>query len=98
MSQAGTEAVKQGISSKKHALEAVNEAVNEVVNDAANEVVNRVLSAISKQPGIRKPSLIAKTGKSRATVERAVATLKKLGKIEFRGAPKTGGYYSIEKA
>ena len=92
--QAGNEPVNSDFSTKNGGSEPVNEAVNEAVN----EVENRVLFAISKHPGIRKPSLIAKTGKSRATVERAVATLKKHGKIEFRGAPKTGGYYSIEKA
>ena len=35
----------------------------------------------------------AALGKSAATVERAVATLVKAGRVEHRGSKKTGGYY-----
>ena len=56
-----------------------------------------VYSAICGNPGIRIPSIVAIAGKNTAAVKRAISTLKKLGKIEFRGAPKTGGYYSIDK-
>ncbi|MBR4372200.1 MAG: winged helix-turn-helix transcriptional regulator [Victivallales bacterium] len=34
-------------------------------------------------------------GKSIPTVSRHLKILKENGKIEFRGAPKTGGYYTI---
>lgn len=83
-----------------------NEAVNtefpkqmqngEAVNEAVNEAVKMVFSTIRENPGMRKPAIIARIGKSRATVERAISELKGQGKIEFRGAPKNGGYY--EKA
>jgi len=36
-------------------------------------------------------------GKGLTTVKRAISKLKELGKIEFRGSLKTGGYYPIEK-
>lgn len=43
--------------------------------------------------GLRKPEIVPLVGKSRATVERALASLISEGRIEFRGAPKNGGYY-----
>ncbi|MBP5639726.1 MAG: winged helix-turn-helix domain-containing protein [Victivallales bacterium] len=63
------------------------------LNDGLNKRINNVYNVILGNPGIRTPAITAKTGKSIATVERAVSELKKQGKIEFRGAPKTGGYY-----
>jgi len=37
--------------------------------------------------------LATRRGKSKPTVERYLKLAKLLGVIEFRGAPKTGGYY-----
>jgi len=68
-----------------------DEVVNEVVNPV-DEVVNEV---VRSHAGLRKPELIPLVGKSRATVERALASLIAAGRIEFRGAPKTGGYYPL---
>lgn len=83
----------------KHSDEAVNEAVNEVVNEAVNEAVNafakEVYDGIRLNPGIRKPQLLKIVKASRSTVERAIAKLRESHKIEFRGAPKTGGYHCI---
>ena len=50
---------------------------------------------IKNTPGINKPRLIKVVGKSRATVERAIATLIASGKIEHRGSKKTGGYFEV---
>lgn len=69
-----------------------NEGVNEGVNDLQNGAAD-IFAAIRRNPGIRSPSLVKIAGRSQASVERAVSDLKRLGKIEFRGAPKTGGYY-----
>lgn len=71
--------------------EAVNEVVNEVVR--RDEAVKRIYAGIRQNPGIRKPYLLKIVKTSRATAERAIAQLRESGKIEFRGAPKTGGYY-----
>ena len=57
------------------------------------EVINE---AIKTKPGINKPCLIKAVGKSRATVERAIAALVVAQKIEHRGSKKTGGYYAVE--
>ena len=76
-----------------------DEPINEPVNSdltgkkQKNEPVNAVLSAVRVNPGINIPAIMAIVGKSRATIKRAIVELKTLGKIEFRGAPKTGGYY-----
>lgn len=80
-------------SATKHKNEAVNEAVNAAVNEAVNETANRVFRAIKRNPGIRKPQLLKLVKTSRATAERALAHLQAMRKIEFRGAPKTGGYF-----
>lgn len=44
---------------------------------------------------VRENELALLIGKSIQTVERYVKALKRTGKIEFRGAPKNGGYYVI---
>ena len=76
-----------------------NEVVNEVVSgrrEVENEVAKTVLEAIKTKPGIKKPELQKITGKSHATIERAVDLLKKLSEIEYRGSDKTGGYYAVK--
>lgn len=68
--------------------DAMHDAINETINDAINET-------IKSRPGIKKTELVALFGKSRPTIERAVAKLKKQGLIEYRGSKKTGGYYPL---
>ena len=82
------EGVNSEIGSKKH--------TGEVVNEVVNEVVKQIYEGIRHNPGIRKPRLLTIVKTSRATAERAIAHLQGLQKIEFRGAPKTGGYYCKE--
>ena len=77
---------------RKTGVGVVSEVVNpsdEVVN-SVDEVVNEV---VKSHPGLRKPELVPLVGKSRATVERVLSSLISSGRIEFRGAPKNGGYY-----
>ncbi len=64
--------------------------------DGVNDGVRTIFESICASPGIRMPALLKRLEKSRATIERAIALLKKQGKIEFRGAPKTGGYYCLD--
>ncbi len=52
-----------------------------------------LLQLIQTQPGLKTAELVAQTGKSQRTIERWLKQLKENGLIEFRGAPKTGGYY-----
>ena len=55
-----------------------------------------LLQLIQTQPGLKTAELVAQTGKSQRTIERWLKQLKENGLIEFRGAPKTGGYYRIQ--
>ncbi|MDU9377034.1 hypothetical protein McpSp1_16780 [Methanocorpusculaceae archaeon Sp1] len=72
----------------------VREGVNEGVN-FEDEGVNTLLDLIRTEPGLNARTLAAKTGKSLSTTERHIRKLKNEGVIEFRGAPKNGGYYSL---
>ena len=58
-------------------------------------MMNALLNVIATDPGKRANELATLIGKSVQTVERYVRTLKDSGKIEFRGAPKNGGYFAI---
>lgn len=62
-------------------------------DEGVNEGVNNLLTVITAYPGKRANELAILIGKSVQTVERYVRTLKDSGRVEFRGAPKTGGYY-----
>ena len=63
------------------------------VNEGVNEGVNALLAIIKLYPGLRTPSLSEKMRTSAKNVERWLKQLKETKEIEFRGAPKTGGYF-----
>lgn len=70
----------------------------DTVNGPVKGPVNgpeRLFVIIKLNPGLRKTALAELSGLSARTVKRYVETV--LAKrIEFRGAPKTGGYYCKE--
>ena len=49
---------------------------------------------VEKNPELRSKDLAAFAGKSIPTLSRLLKGLKDGGKIEFRGASKTGGYFA----
>jgi ATP-dependent DNA helicase RecG len=49
---------------------------------------------IRAEPGLRVPALKGRLGVSPTTVERALKELRDSRRVVFRGASKTGGYYS----
>lgn len=53
-----------------------------------------LLQILKTHPGWRVPDLSLALKKSRPTVERYLRLLRTRGKIEFRGAPKNGGYFA----
>ena len=65
---------------------------SETINEGINEVIKE---AIKSNPGIKKHILVKAVGKSRATVERALADLVAAHVVEHRGSKKTGGYYLV---
>jgi len=62
------------------------------VSDGANGGVN-VLAHIRKNPGCRAKGIAVALSIPLRSAERHIAVLRKDMKIEFRGAPKNGGYY-----
>ena len=71
------------------------EGVNQNIDEGVNEGVKLLLDAIRNSPGKRANELATFIGRSVQSVERYVKTLKAEGKIQFVGAPKTGGYYVV---
>ena len=74
---------------------AVDDTLNDTVNDAVNDTVNMILTCINENPAISYEELAKKTGKSRITISRKLAELKKAGRITRVGADKNG-YWHIE--
>jgi len=58
--------------------------------------VNKLLDYICAHPGEKTTVLRQELGFSQRTLERHLQQLRNTGKIEFRGTPKTGGYFPIE--
>ena len=75
-----------------------SKGVNGGVNEGVNEGVNALLAIITRHPGLRAPLLAEKMQTSTKNIERWLKQLKEAKEIEFRGAPKTGGYFSTIKA
>ena len=53
----------------------------------------KILEYIRLHSGCRANAIAEAVGTTTRTVERHIRQLREQGKIEFRGAPKTGGYY-----
>ena len=74
----------------------VNGGNDDRVNDRVNDgIAKDILQTVMLQPGIRSNGIATYIGKSIPTVSRYLKVLKDAGKIEFRGAPKNGGYYAV---
>ena len=71
----------------------INGGVNEGVNEGVRKEIIELVAILMISEGLKVHDLVAKRGKSRATIERYLKLAKKLSIIEFRGTPKTGGYY-----
>jgi ATP-dependent DNA helicase RecG len=78
--------------------EPVSEPVEPVIEPVppSGEREEAMLAAIRRKPGIRVPQLTGTLGWSRATVKRTLKTLRDGGRIAYRGAPKTGGYFPAD--
>lgn len=75
----------------------IKDQINDVVTDGVNDVViieiTQVVQIIIENEGLRALDIAAKRGKPQRTIERYLHVAKDLGAIEFRGAPKIGGYF-----
>ncbi len=63
-------------------------------NGGLNGGVNFLLKYIKDNPGKRLPLLSQALAKPEKTVEKWLQKLREQDKIEFRGSPKTGGYFA----
>jgi len=75
----------------------VNDGVIDGVNDGVRKEVIRLTILILTNEGAKALDIATKRGKSKPTIERYLRIAKKVGIIEFKGAPKTGGYYLTPK-
>ena len=62
-------------------------------SDVGVNVGVKILEYIRLHPGCRANAITAAAGTTARTVERHIRQLREEGALEFRGAPKTGGYY-----
>jgi ATP-dependent DNA helicase RecG len=70
-----------------------NVGVNVGVNVGANVGVNEVLEFIKQNQPTKSKYIVEYFDVTQRTIERYLKQLKDSGKIEFKGATKTGGYY-----
>lgn len=78
----------------------VNAPVSVPVSVPVNVLVKvslaeQIYALIQESPGLNRVLIAEMIGVDVRTVGRKVSALR--GRIEFRGAPKTGGYYVVEK-
>ncbi|MCB0511605.1 MAG: putative DNA binding domain-containing protein [Bacteroidetes bacterium] len=66
-----------------------------VTDVGLNVGLNELYEIIKREPGINSKELHSGFDVTTRTIERWLKQLRENGKIEFRGAPKTGGYYVI---
>ena len=74
-----------------------HESHDEGVTEGVTEGVIKLLGHIKEAPGLRAPALAARMSTSVKNVERWLKQLKDQHAIEFRGAPKIGGYHPKSK-
>lgn len=69
----------------------VNDTVSDTVNDTVKQRMVWVIKELIKQPGLKSKYLAKITGVSEVSIRRDMQKLTQL--VEFRGAPKIGGYF-----
>ena len=74
---------------------ATNDIVNGIVNGIVNENEQAITILLRTKPGLNASEIAESISKSWRTTMRYLKSLNEKGLIEFRGVPKTGGYYLI---
>ncbi|MEN5195525.1 hypothetical protein [Sphingobacterium faecium] len=69
----------------------------EGVRDGVNDSLHRLITLIITTPGMNAKQLAIAIGKGHSTVVRYLKLLRENMLIEFRGAPKDGGYFVLDK-
>ena len=74
----------------------VSVPVNVPVNvSVKTSLAEQIYALVKEHPGLNRISIADMIGVDVRTVGRQVSALR--GRIEFRGAPKTGGYYVMKR-
>jgi ATP-dependent DNA helicase RecG len=99
--------IKQDSGTTNEVVNGPHEVVNEVVSEADNKPDNKpdnnrtldniIVEVVRRSPGINRAGVAMSVGKGKSVVAEAVARLKALGLIEYRGSKKTGGYYAVKQ-
>ena len=71
----------------------VNGRVNDIINDTINENERAILNLLATTPGLNASEISKHINKSLRTTMQYIKTLQDKYLIEFKGVPKTGGYY-----
>jgi len=82
---------------KRKTNSVINGTVNGTVNGTINENEQHVLNLIKKEEGLNAIEIAERISKSLRMTKRYLKSLNDKKIIEFRGAPKTGGYYLINQ-
>jgi ATP-dependent DNA helicase RecG len=72
-----------------------NGGVNGGVNGGLNDKISELYDLIKASPGKRTNELAKLIEAPYKTVEKWISKLRNMGKIEFRGSSKTGGYFIV---
>ena len=70
-----------------------NYATNDIVNGIVNENEQAITILLRAKPGLNASEIAESISKSWRTTMRYLKSLNQKGLLEFRGAPKSGGYY-----
>jgi len=68
-----------------------------LLSGGVNGGVNELLEFIRLNSNLRSSELSQRLSMPKRTLERKLKNLKETSQIEFRGHPKTGGYFVIER-
>ncbi|MBL7967557.1 MAG: hypothetical protein JNK09_11195 [Prolixibacteraceae bacterium] len=79
-------------------LKLIREGVNEGANEGVNENVYDIINILITVPGLNAVEIASRTKRGLSTIERYLRLLRKKEIVEFKGAPKTGGYYLTSKS
>lgn len=67
--------------------------MNGGVNEGVRKEIVELVAILINSAGLKVHDLVEKRGKSRATIERYLKLARLFGITEFKGSPRTGGYY-----
>ena len=93
-----SEGVNKGIKVIDSQYDNVSKLILKGVNEGVNENIYDIINILVNVAGLNAVEIASRTKRGLSTIERYLRLLRKKELVEFRGAPKTGGYYLTKKA